>query len=126
MVVKLAEGYDQMLGRRFEGGVELSGGEWQKMALARAYLRDAQLLILDEPTAALDARSELEVFERFAELTQGKMALLISHRFSTVRMADRIVVLAGGQLIEEGNHQNLMARGGVYAGMFEMQAASYR
>ena len=126
VVVKLAEGYDQMLGRRFEGGVELSGGEWQKMALARAYLRDAQLLILDEPTAALDARSELEVFERFAELTQGKMALLISHRFSTVRMADRIVVLAGGQLIEEGNHQNLMARGGVYAGMFEMQAASYR
>ncbi|RXH57317.1 ABC transporter ATP-binding protein [Granulicella sibirica] len=126
VVVKLSEGYDQMLGRRFEGGVELSGGEWQKMALARAYLRDAQLLILDEPTAALDARSELEVFERFAELTQGKMALLISHRFSTVRMADRIVVLAGGRLIEEGNHQNLMARGGVYAGMFEMQAASYR
>jgi len=126
VVGKLAEGYDQMLGRRFEGGVELSGGEWQKVALARAYLRDAQLLILDEPTAALDAPSELEVFERFAELTQGKMALLISHRFSTVRMADRIVVLSGGQLIEEGNHQNLMARGGVYAGMFEMQAASYR
>ena len=126
VVAKLGEGYDQMLGRRFEGGVELSGGEWQKMALARAYLRDAQLLILDEPTAALDARSELEVFERFAELTQGKMALLISHRFSTVRMADRIVVLSGGQLIEEGDHQNLMERGGVYAGMFEMQAASYR
>jgi ATP-binding cassette subfamily B protein len=126
VVRKLANGYDQMLGRRFDGGVELSGGEWQKVALARAYLRDAQLLILDEPTAALDAPSELEVFERFAELTQGKMALLISHRFSTVRMADRIVVLSGGQLIEEGNHQNLMARGGVYAGMFEMQAASYR
>jgi ATP-binding cassette subfamily B protein len=126
VVGKLAGGYDQMLGRRFEGGVELSGGEWQKMALARAYLRDAQLLILDEPTAALDAKSELEVFERFAELTQGKMALLISHRFSTVRMADRIVVLSGGQLIEEGDHQNLMARNGVYAGMFEMQAASYR
>jgi ATP-binding cassette subfamily B protein len=126
VVAKLQGGYDQMLGRRFEGGVELSGGEWQKMALARAYLRDAQLLILDEPTAALDARSELEVFERFAELTQGKMALLISHRFSTVRMADRIVVLSGGQLIEEGDHQNLMARNGVYAGMFEMQAASYR
>ncbi len=126
VVAKLAGGYDQVLGRRFEGGVELSGGEWQKIALARAYLRDAALLILDEPTAALDARSELEVFERFAELTQGKMALLISHRFSTVRMADRIVVLSGGQLIEEGNHQNLMARGGVYAGMFEMQAASYR
>jgi ATP-binding cassette subfamily B protein len=125
-VSKLPNGYNQMLGRRFEGGVELSGGEWQKMALARAYLRDAQLLILDEPTAALDARSELEVFERFAELTEGKMALLISHRFSTVRMADRIVVLSGGHLIEEGSHQELMARGGLYAGMFEMQAASYR
>jgi ATP-binding cassette, subfamily B, bacterial len=126
VVDKLSEGYDQMLGRRFEGGVELSGGEWQKIALARAYLRDAQLLILDEPTAALDARSELEVFERFAELTEGKMALLISHRFSTVRMADRIVVLEGGRLIEEGNHEQLMAHAGVYAGMFEMQAASYR
>jgi len=126
VIDKFASGYDQMLGRRFEGGVELSGGEWQKIALARAYLRDAQLLILDEPTAALDARSELEVFERFAELTEGKMALLISHRFSTVRMADRIVVLEGGRLIEEGNHEQLMARAGVYAGMFEMQAASYR
>jgi len=126
VVTKLAGGYDQMLGRRFEGGVELSGGEWQKMALARAYLRDAQLLILDEPTAALDARSELEVFERFAELTEGKMALLISHRFSTVRMADRIVVLSGGRLLEEGNHQQLMAKNGLYASMFEMQAASYR
>ncbi len=126
VVAKLGGGYDQMLGRRFEGGVELSGGEWQKMALARAYLRDADLLILDEPTAALDARSELEVFERFAELTEGKMALLISHRFSTVRMADRIVVLSGGRLIEEGNHQKLMEQNGVYAGMFEMQAASYR
>jgi len=126
VVSKFIYGYDQMLGRRFEGGVELSGGEWQKMALARAYLRDAQMLILDEPTAALDARSEFEVFERFAELTHGKMALLISHRFSTVRMADRIVVLSGGRLIEEGNHQQLMASGGVYAGMFEMQAASYR
>ena len=126
VVAKLGGGYDQILGRRFEGGVELSGGEWQKIALARAYLRNADLLILDEPTAALDARSELEVFERFAELTQGKMALLISHRFSTVRMADRIVVLAGGRLIEEGNHRQLMERAGVYAGMFEMQAASYR
>ena len=126
VVSKLAGGYDQMLGRRFESGVELSGGEWQKIALARAYLRDAELLILDEPTAALDARSELEVFERFAELTEGKMALLISHRFSTVRMADRIVVLEGGRLIEEGNHDQLMSRGGVYASMFEMQAASYR
>ena len=126
VVAKLGDGYDQMLGRRFETGVDLSGGEWQKIALARAYLRDAQLLILDEPTAALDAKSELEVFERFAELTAGKMALLISHRFSTVRMADRIVVLEGGQLVEEGDHQQLIALGGRYASMFEMQAASYR
>ncbi|HEY1500143.1 MAG TPA: ABC transporter ATP-binding protein [Acidobacteriaceae bacterium] len=126
VVKKLPAGYDQMLGRRFVTGVDLSGGEWQRIALARAYLRDAQLLILDEPTAALDARSELEVFERFAELTLGKMALLISHRFSTVRMADRIVVLAGGRLVEEGTHQQLIALGGRYAEMFEMQAASYR
>ena len=126
VVEKLKGGYDQMLGRRFEGGVDLSGGEWQKLALARAYLRDAQLLILDEPTASLDARSELEVFERFAELTHDKMALLISHRFSTVRMADRIVVLEGGRLVEEGSHAQLIALGGRYAGMFEMQAASYR
>jgi ATP-binding cassette, subfamily B, bacterial len=126
VIAKLPGGYDQMLGRRFESGVELSGGEWQRVALARAYLRDAQLLVLDEPTAALDARSELEVFERFAELTLGKMALLISHRFSTVRMADRIVVLEGGRLVEEGTHPQLMALGGRYASMFEMQAASYR
>jgi ATP-binding cassette subfamily B protein len=126
VIAKLHGGFDQMLGRRFEGGVDLSGGEWQKLALARAYLRDAQLLILDEPTAALDARSELEVFERFAELTDGKMALLISHRFSTVRMADRIVVLEAGKLVEEGSHSQLIALGGRYAAMFEMQAASYR
>ena len=126
VVAKLGGGYDQMLGRRFESGVDLSGGEWQKLALARAYLRDAQLLILDEPTASLDARSELEVFQRFAELTMGKMALLISHRFSTVRMADRIVVLESGRLVEEGSHTDLIALGGRYAAMFEMQAASYR
>jgi ATP-binding cassette, subfamily B, bacterial len=126
VIARLPGGYDQMLGRRFEGGVDLSGGEWQKLALARAYLRDAQLLILDEPTAALDARSEMQVFEQFAELTEDKMALLISHRFSTVRMADRIVVLEGGHLVEEGNHAQLMALGGRYAAMFEMQAASYR
>jgi len=126
VVATLPRGYDQMLGRRFEGGVDLSGGEWQKLALARAYLRDAQLLILDEPTAALDARSEFEVFQRFAELTFGKMALLISHRFSTVRMADRIVVLEGGRLVEEGSHAELVALGARYAAMFEMQAASYR
>jgi len=126
VIARLHGGYDQMLGRRFESGVDLSGGEWQKLALARAYLRDAQLLILDEPTAALDAPSELQVFERFAELTEGKMALLISHRFSTVRMADRIVVLEEGRLVEEGNHAQLMTLGGRYAAMFEMQAASYR
>ncbi len=126
VIAKLRDGYNQLLGRRFDGGVDLSGGEWQKMALARAYLRDAQLLILDEPTASLDARSEFEVFNRFAELTFGKMALLISHRFSTVRMADRIVVLEGGKLVEEGNHSQLLAMGGRYAAMFEMQAAGYR
>jgi ATP-binding cassette subfamily B protein len=126
VVARLPGGYEQLLGRRFEGGVDLSGGEWQKIALARAYLRDAQILILDEPTASLDARSEYEVFERFAELTAGRMALLISHRFSTVRMADRIVVLENGQIAEEGNHAQLIALGGRYSGMFELQAASYR
>ncbi|HUK14841.1 MAG TPA: ABC transporter ATP-binding protein [Bryobacteraceae bacterium] len=126
VVERLPRGYDQLLGRRFEGGVDLSGGEWQKMALARAYLRDAQILILDEPTASLDARSEYEVFQRFAELTGGRMALLISHRFSTVRMADRIVVLEDGRIAEEGSHQQLVALGGRYSGMFELQASSYR
>ena len=126
VVGKLHSGYDQMLGRRFDGGVDLSGGEWQKVALARAYLRDAQVLILDEPTSALDARSEYEVFRRFAELTAGKMALFISHRFSTVRMADRIVVLENGRIAEEGNHDALTHLGGRYAEMFELQAASYR
>jgi ATP-binding cassette subfamily B protein len=115
-----------MLGRRFEDSVDLSGGEWQKVALARAYLRDAQLLILDEPTAALDARAEFEVFQRFSELTVGKMAVLISHRFSTVRMADRILVLTRGELVEEGTHESLLAKGGLYAELFQLQAAGYR
>jgi ATP-binding cassette subfamily B protein len=126
VIERLPLGYGQMLGRRFEGGVDLSGGEWQKIALARAYLRDSQLLILDEPTASLDARSESDVFHRFAELTQGKMALLISHRFSTVRMADRILVLADGRIAEDGCHSDLMTRGQRYSQMFELQAASYR
>jgi ATP-binding cassette subfamily B protein len=126
VVGKLPLGYDQMLGRRFDGGVDLSGGEWQKVALARAYLRDAQVLILDEPTSALDARSEYEVFQRFAELTAGKMALFISHRFSTVRMADRIIVLEQGRIAEDGDHDALTHLGGRYAEMFELQAASYR
>ncbi|MGB8912956.1 MAG: ABC transporter ATP-binding protein, partial [Candidatus Sulfotelmatobacter sp.] len=125
-IERLSGGYEQMLGRRFEQGVDLSGGEWQKVALARAYLRDAQLLILDEPTAALDARSEFEVFHRFAELTAGKMALFISHRFSTVRSADRILVLENGKIAEEGTHDQLARLGGRYAEMFEMQASSYR
>ena len=126
VVERLPRRYGQMLGRRFETGVDLSGGEWQKLALARAYLREAQLLILDEPTAGLDARSELTVFRRFADLTEGKTALLISHRFSTVRMADRIVVLDGGRITEEGSHDELANLGGRYAEMFEMQAANYR
>ncbi len=126
VVARLPRHYEQMLGRRFEGGVDLSGGEWQKLALARAYLREAQVLILDEPTAALDARAEYEVFERFNELTVDKMALFISHRFSTVRMAERIIVLENGAIAEEGSHDRLVARGGRYAEMFELQASSYR
>jgi ATP-binding cassette subfamily B protein len=126
VIRKLDGGYEQMLGRRFEGGVDLSGGEWQKVALARAYLRDAQVLILDEPTASLDARSEHEVFRRFAELTEGKLSVLISHRFSTVRMADRIIVLEKGQISEQGRHEQLVTQGGRYAEMFDMQAANYR
>jgi ATP-binding cassette, subfamily B, bacterial len=126
VVYHLPKHYDQVLGTRFEGGIELSGGQWQKIALARAYLRDAQLLILDEPTASLDARSEHEVFERFAELTANKMSLLISHRFSTVRMADRILVLEGGKIAEQGSHNDLLKSAGRYAQMFELQAANYR
>ena len=126
----LAEGlpgkYDQMLGRRFNQGIELSGGEWQKVALARAYMREAQFLILDEPTAALDARAEYEVFLRFADLTKGKTAVLISHRFSTVRMADRILVLEKGELMEIGSHEELLKKGGRYAELFQLQAAGYR
>jgi ATP-binding cassette subfamily B protein len=119
-------GYRQMLGRRFDEGIDLSGGEWQKVALARAYLRDAQVLILDEPTAALDARAEYEVFLRFSELVAGRMAILISHRFSTVRMADRIIVLGGGRVEESGTHEDLVARSGLYAELFRMQAEGYR
>lgn len=115
-----------MLGRRFESGVNLSGGEWQKVALARAYMRDAQVLILDEPTAALDARAEYDVFVRFNELMAGRMAVVISHRFSTVRMADRIVVLQNGAVVENGTHAELVAARGLYAELFEMQAAGYR
>ena len=126
LISRFPNGLEQMVGRRFEGGVDLSGGEWQKLALARAYMRDAQLLILDEPTATLDARAEYEVFQRFSELTQGRMAVLISHRFSTVRMADRILVLSGGEIMEQGTHEQLLALGGRYAELFELQAAGYR
>ncbi len=126
VIEKLGQQYEQMLGRRFEGGVELSGGEWQKVALGRAYMRDAQLLILDEPTAALDARAEYEVFERFAQLTEGKTAVLISHRFSTVRMADRILVLNNGELEELGTHEELLEKNGHYAELFKLQASGYQ
>lgn len=123
---RLPAGYHQMLGKRFSEGVELSGGEWQKVAIARAYMRDAQLLILDEPTSALDARAEYQVFERFTELTRGKMAVLISHRFSTVRMADRIMVLDRGEIVEIGSHEELLAKGGRYAELFQLQAMGYQ
>jgi len=123
---RVPQGFNQMLGKKFDNGVELSGGEWQKVALARAYMREAQVLILDEPTAALDARAEYDVFLRFAELTKGRMAVLISHRFSTVRMADRILVLKGGELVDDGTHEELVARGGLYAELFSLQAAGYR
>ncbi len=126
LLARFPEGWRQMLGRRFDGGVNLSGGEWQKVALARAYMRDAQILILDEPTAALDARAEYEVFLRFSELVQGRTAIIISHRFSTVRMADRIVVLRNGRVEEEGTHTELLALSGLYAELFRMQAEGYR
>ena len=126
LLPRFPEGYRQMLGRRFERGVELSGGEWQKVALARAYMRDAQMLILDEPTATLDARAEYEVFKRFSRLVLGRMAMIISHRFSTVRMADRIIVLQNGLVTEEGTHDGLLASGGLYAELFTLQAKGYQ
>ncbi len=126
VIDRLPLGYAQPLGRRFKDSVELSGGEWQKMAIARAYMRDGDVLILDEPTAALDARAEYEVFQRFRELSQGRTCLIISHRFSTVRMADRIVVLEDGSIAEAGSHVELLSEGGRYAALFELQAAGYR
>ncbi|KQU46961.1 ABC transporter ATP-binding protein [Sphingomonas sp. Leaf339] len=126
VVAKLPDGYDQMIGKRFRNGVDLSGGEWQKMAIARAYMRDANVLILDEPTAALDARAEYEVFQRFRELSAGRSAVLISHRFSSVRMADRILMLSDGRVESSGTHADLLAASGRYAELFELQAAGYR
>jgi ATP-binding cassette, subfamily B, bacterial len=126
VIRRLPQGYDQPLGKRFEDGIDLSGGEWQKIAIARAYMREADILILDEPTAALDARSEYAVFQRFRDLTRGRSAVLISHRFSTVRMADRILVLEQGRVLESGTHAELQALGGRYAELFELQAAGYR
>ena len=126
VIEALPQQYDQMIGRRFNTGVDLSGGQWQKIAIARAYMRDARVMILDEPTAALDARAEFEVFQRFKELSSGRTAVLISHRFSSVRMADRILVLAEGRLEDSGTHVELMSRRGRYAELFELQAAGYR
>ena len=119
-------GMEQQLGRRFRNGVELSGGQWQKIALARAYMKDAEVLILDEPTSALDARAEFEAFKRFIALTVGKTAVIISHRFSTVRMADRIIVLKDGALLEQGSHDDLLSKNGLYAELFNLQAEGYQ
>jgi len=126
MIENLPQGYQTMLGRWFHGGHELSLGQWQRVALARAFMRDAEILVLDEPTASLDAQTEYEIFQHFKELTDGKMAILISHRFSTVRMADRIVVIEGGRVAENGSHEELLRREGIYARLFSMQAEGYR
>ena len=126
VIEHLPQGYDTVLGKWFDGGVNLSGGEWQKVALGRAFMREAQILILDEPSAALDARAEFELFSRLQELAHGRTAIFISHRFSTVRRADRILVFEQGRLIESGRHEELVALGGRYAELFNLQAASYR
>jgi ATP-binding cassette subfamily B protein len=126
VIDRLPQSYGTTLGRWFDQGVQLSGGEWQRVALARALMRDAPVIVLDEPTAALDARAEFELFQHFREHTRDRMVLLISHRFSTVRMADRIYVLDAGRVIESGSHDHLMRVGGRYAELFQLQAAGYR
>jgi ATP-binding cassette subfamily B protein len=126
VVTEMADGLEQRLGRRFYKGTELSGGQWQKVALARAYMKDADVMVLDEPTSALDAQAEFDVFERFIALTKGKISIIISHRFSTVRMADRILVLQNGQVLELGTHEELMAHPKLYAELFKLQAAGYQ
>jgi len=126
VIESLPEGYEQGLGRRFKKGAELSGGQWQKIALARAYMSDAPIIILDEPTSALDARAESEVFQRFIALTEDRTSIIISHRFSTVRMADRILVLQGGEILELGTHEELLATPQLYAELYELQAEGYR
>jgi ATP-binding cassette subfamily B protein len=126
VIEKLPRRYDTLLDRHFKDGAELSGGQWQRIAAARGFYRSAPLLIMDEPTAALDARAEYEVFVRFSELMAGRMAVVISHRFSTVRMADRIIVLKDGRVVEQGTHDALVAGDGLYAELFAMQAAGYR
>ncbi|MEK7326530.1 MAG: ATP-binding cassette domain-containing protein, partial [Chloroflexota bacterium] len=126
VIAALPEGYDTMLGRWFSKGRDLSGGEWQKIALARAFMRDCEVIVLDEPTAALDAENEFKVFQQFRELTTGKMAVLISHRFSTVRMADHIFVIEDGHITEQGTHDDLLVLGGTYARLFTLQAESYK
>jgi ATP-binding cassette subfamily B protein len=126
IISAMPQAYETILGRWFHNGRDLSGGEWQKIALARAFMRDCELLVLDEPTAALDAENELRVFQQFRKLAEDRMAVLISHRFSTVRMADRIFVIEGGRITEEGSHADLLARGGTYARLFTLQAESYR
>ena len=125
-VGKLPEGINQVVGKMFEKGIDLSGGQWQKLALARAFFRDAPLLILDEPTSAIDAKAEYEIFQNVQKLQKDKTVIIISHRFSTVRNADRILVLQGGKIIEEGNHKKLLAKDGLYAELFELQARGYK
>ncbi len=126
-IAKLPQQYDTQLGKWFKGGRELSGGQWQKIALARAFMRtEADILVLDEPTATMDAAAEATIFEHFRELSRGKMTILISHRFSTVRMADQIVVIDQGRIVEQGSHEQLMEHGGQYAHLFSLQAQGYR